>query len=87
MTSPHPPPALSPNDISPSPPCAVSPPLQVDAPKAGTLSQLEVVTMYRQAVRRTGPQGSGGGGMGKALAAAVLDHGFVGIATHLHTVS
>ena len=43
------------------------------------------MSMYRQAVRMAGPQPLGN--MGKAFAAAILDHGFVGIASHLQTVS
>ena len=58
---------------------------QLDAPRAGTLSQDAVMSMYRQAVRMAGPQPLGN--MGKAFAAAILDHGFVGIATHLQLVS
>ena len=40
--------------------------------------------MYRQAVRLSGPRPQGN--MGMAFAAAVLDHGFVGIASHLNMV-
>ena len=42
------------------------------------------MSMYRQAVRMAGPQPQGV--MGRAFASAVMDHGFVGIASHLQQV-